>query len=99
MKINICGLEYIVKTGQLPDGEIGGCDPNSRIITVSDSVSHDVYESTVLHECIHAGFSASGLEHLISEEMQESITCMVEHTLHNAGYRLMGENDGRWSDR
>lgn len=92
-QIEICGVEYTVTRGALPEGTIGECDPDRRIITVSSLASPEVYETTVLHECVHAGFNASGLEHLVSPEMQEAIVCMVEHTLFNAGFRLDAGNN------
>jgi len=88
MLVNICGVEYNVVRGDLPVDEIGECDPDNRTITVSRHVDRKMFDTTVMHECVHAGFTASGLEHLISAEMQEAIVCMVEHTLFNAGFRL-----------
>lgn len=94
MLVNICGVEYTVTRGVLPDDEIGECDPDNRKITVSMHADKDLFDTTVMHECVHAGFTASGLEHLITTEMQEAIVCMVEHTLYNAGFRLTGKCEG-----
>lgn len=93
-QIEICGVEYTVTRGALPEGTIGECDPDNKMITVSHLASPELYETTVLHECVHAGFTASGLEHLVSAEMQEAIVCMVEHTLFNAGFRLDTNSGG-----
>lgn len=67
------------------DGEniFGDTDKNKKCIRID--LKHCKAESdlkdTVLHECIHAILAQSGIDNLLTDEVEEAIVVAIEHGL------------------
>lgn len=76
-KLAILGIVYKVKYVSL-DGELGNCNPDTRIINIDKDQSVDDARSTLLHEALHAAFAVSGQSELFRKDHEEAVVRMLE---------------------
>lgn len=59
--------------------EFGHFDSNNWRIQIRKGLSEEEYNSTLLHETIHASLFIGGISELLTEEMEEAICRNLEH--------------------
>lgn len=81
-KINIMGRKVKIVYKKTDDLH-GSFDGDKHIIELDKSVLLDpeLYEATLIHECIHAVLFYSGLNELLTDEKEEAIVRSLEYNL------------------
>jgi hypothetical protein len=47
-------------------------------ISINTKQSRESQEATLFHEAVHAALSVSGLDHLVTEQIEEALVTMME---------------------
>lgn len=75
----------------------GDTDGRNFHIRINSSYPLDLQRYTIVHEILHAGFSVSGVNNLLTEELEETIVSCVEsilaHTVNLTLFAVPGEED------
>lgn len=74
------GVKYRIKYKDMHESEAGECDKSTKVITVD--IKHDILDSMV-HEYSHAMIHESGIDGVLSGDMEEMICVMNEKIVKN----------------
>lgn len=80
--ISILGKTFKVTVTSLR-GLHGDCDIDKKIIRVNQNSSIEDARETLFHESLHAAFAVSGLKEIITDEQEEAIVRMIEHSIYH----------------
>lgn len=89
-RIELLGQQWTVRvvgSAEMCDDTQGECHFERREILISNSLDGPHRDSVLLHECLHAILSISGLSEVLGERLEEAVITSVENGLHQAGYR------------
>lgn len=81
-KISILGKEFKVVVTALK-GLHGDCDVDKRVIRIHQNSTVESARETLFHESLHAAFAVSGLKEIITDEQEEAIVRMIEHSIYH----------------
>jgi hypothetical protein len=82
--IPILGRAYRVEYLNLND-EFGACLKDKGIIQVHKKLNDRDRQETIVHEVLHGILHESGLEHLLTDELEEAIVRAFDHGLNRSG--------------
>jgi len=82
-QLDIMGTTFrIVQVKKIDkDDSMGECEPLQRTIKIKAGLNDEMFESTLLHEVIHAILTITGQAEYLKHEQEEAIVLALEHGL------------------
>jgi hypothetical protein len=91
----VFNVEYVKNLKDEKEELYGETLGRDFIIKINSSHSDAVQRATLVHEMIHAGLSVAGLDHLLAEELEETVvSCMESILAHAVNVNLFAVEEG-----